>query len=390
MRVLTEAAPRAAECVERITLAGAVDDRLYFAQVREDPRLEIEALDPTGDDSLVVVGSGGCTALSLLAAGAGRVTSVDLNRSQNHLIELKLAAAGSLRPGPLLGMLGGLEWSHAARTGAYCDVRSRLTPAAREYWDARLPAIGRGVLNAGVTERFIRAVVTTLQTFVHPRSRIERMLGCTSVEHQRALFDGEWNTWRWRGFFELLLNPVVFRKAYDSAFFAHLEQPSFAAHFRARAEHTLTRLSVRDNYFLHHMLTGTYAVEEPNGVPPYLSEHGARAMVDARDALTLVDGSVTDHLRSVPDGSVSGFALSNICEWLSPSAVDELFAEVVRTARPDARLCFRNFVGWTEVPERWRGAIVEDRAYGEQLIARDRAVVQRRIAVCRVNGGANL
>jgi S-adenosylmethionine-diacylglycerol 3-amino-3-carboxypropyl transferase len=93
---------------------------------------------------------------------------------------------------------------------------------------------------------------------------------------------------------------------------------------------------------------------------------------------------MTDYLSTLPAESVSGFALSNICEWLSPLGVDELFAEVVRTARPNARLAFRNFVGWTEVPERWRGAVVEDRVLGEAMIARDRAVVQRRIAVCRV------
>ena len=93
---------------------------------------------------------------------------------------------------------------------------------------------------------------------------------------------------------------------------------------------------------------------------------------------------MTDYLRTLPTESVSGFALSNICEWLSPVGVNALFAEVVRTARPNARLTFRNFVGWTEVPERWRGAVVEDRALGEAMIAGDRAVVQRRIAVCRV------
>src|SRR5579885_1984943 len=80
----------------RTTLAGSVDDRLFFAQVREDPRLELEVLDPRADDSIVVVGSGGCTALSLLAAGAGQVTAVDVNRTQNHLIELKLAAVSTL------------------------------------------------------------------------------------------------------------------------------------------------------------------------------------------------------------------------------------------------------------------------------------------------------
>jgi S-adenosylmethionine-diacylglycerol 3-amino-3-carboxypropyl transferase len=372
---------RGSSPVERITLPGAIDDRLYFAQVREDPLLEMEALNPTAHDSLVVVGSGGCTALSLLSMGAGHIAAVDLNRSQNHLIELKLAAA-SLSRTAMLGMLGARKCSGEDRMTGYTDCRSLLGPEARAYWDARPSAIQHGVLNAGVTERFIRAVVFALRTFVHSRARIDRMLECASIEEQAALFDREWNTFRWRGFFRLLLNRVVFRRAYDPAFFSHLEQPSFAAHFRARAEHTLKRLSVRENYFLYHMLINEYSL---NCVPPYLSDSGSRAIADSRDALTLVDGSVTDYLRTLPDRSVSGFALSNICEWLSAEAIDELFAQVVRTSRPNARLCFRNFVGWTEVPERWRGVVVEDRALGEEMIARDRAVVQRRIAVCRVN-----
>jgi S-adenosylmethionine-diacylglycerol 3-amino-3-carboxypropyl transferase len=383
MRILTQSETGEAARVDRIALPGAIDDRLYFAQVREDPLLEIEAFNPTAYDSLVVVGSGGCTALSLLAAGTGHVASVDLNRSQNHLIELKLAAA-ALPQIAVLGMLGARRWPVEDRVDAYSDCRFLLSPEARAYWDARLPAIRQGVLNAGVTEQFIRAVVFALQAFVHPRARIERMLECTSIDEQATLFDREWDTLKWRAFFHVLLNRVVFRRAYDPAFFSHLQQPSFAAHFRVRAEHTLTRLSVRDNYFLRHMLTNEYSLNDPNGVPPYLSASGGQAIATARDALTLVDGSVTDYLRSLPDCSVSGFALSNICEWLTPAAIDELFAQVVRTAQPNARLCFRNFVGWTEVPDRWRAAVVEDRALGEQMIARDRAVVQRRIAICRV------
>jgi S-adenosylmethionine-diacylglycerol 3-amino-3-carboxypropyl transferase len=380
VRLLIDPPTRRDEPVDRITMRGSVDDRLYFAQVREDPLLEIEALDPTADDSFVVVGSGGCTALSLLSAGAGHVTAVDLNRSQNHLIELKLAAS-SLPRTAMLGMLGAREWPVENRVRAYRDCRSLLGPEARSYWDARLSAIGKGALNAGVTERFIRAVVFALETFVHSRARIDRMLSCETIDEQADLFEREWNTVRWRGFFRLLLNRVVFRRAYDPAFFSHLERPSFAAHFRARAEHTLTGLSVRENYFLRHMLANEYS---ESCLPPYLGETGSRTIATNRDALTLVDGSVTDHLRSLPDGSVSGFALSNICEWLTPTAIDDLFAETVRVARPNATLCFRNFVGWT-VPERWRESVVENRALGEQMITRDRAVVQRRIAICRVN-----
>src|SRR2546423_7771794 len=260
--------------LERIGLPSAVDDRLYFAQVREDPRLELDGLDVGPDDSVVVVGSGGCTALSLLAAGAGRVTAVDMNRAQNHLIELKLAAIAVLSNSELLSFLGATGGTAIERIDAYAALRPHLTPAACAYWDSHLVAVAGGVLGAGVTERFIRMIIAALRLFVHPRSRIERMLACESLLDQRVMFVGEWNTVRWRMYFRLLLNRAMFRRTYDPAFFAHLERPSFAEHFRRSAEHALTEVPVRDNYFLHHMLTGRYPVDVPGGVPPYLSEAG--------------------------------------------------------------------------------------------------------------------
>ena len=382
MRVLTPpvTAARAALHVKRLSLPSAVDDRLYFAQVREDPRLEIEALAPGPDDSIVIVGSGGCTALSLLAAGAGHVAAVDVNRAQNHLIELKVAALTVLSRAESLAFLGAAPGPARARLAAYETLRAGLTQPALAYWDTHRLGVADGVLNAGVTERFIRTVVRMLRLAVHPRARIERMLASDTLNAQRSLFESEWNTARWRAFFHLLLNRAVFRRAYDPAFFAHLERPSFADHFRSQAEHALTELSVRDNYFLHHMLTGQYPVDSTDGVPPYLAEDACVP----RERLTLVDGAVTDHLSTLPDGSVTGFAISNICEWLAPRDVDALFAEIARTAAPNATLCFRNFVGWTEVPPQFKPVIVEDRVRGEELMPRDRSVVQRRFAFCRV------
>ena len=385
MRVLTPNEPRRARvAAARVSLPSAVDDRLYFAQVREDPRAEIAALDPAPDDSFVVVGSGGCTALSLVAAGAGQVTAVDVNRAQNHLIELKLAAVSALPRDETLAFLGATDAPARNRLDTFLSLRPLLTLAARWYWDARLPLVDAGVLGAGVTERFIRMLVGAMSVLVHSRSRLERMLACDSIEAQRTLFEREWNTRRWRLFFALLLNRRVFRRTYDAAFFAHLEQPSFAEHFRRCAEYALTELPVRDNYFLHHMITGRYPANAPEGVPPYLSTEGQAAVAERRDRLTLVDGTMTDYLRILPDASITGFSLSNICEWLAPNDVDALFAEIVRVATPGATVCFRNFVGWTEVPPRFREIIREDRALGEALVKCDRSVVARRIAVCRV------
>src|SRR5437868_8531763 len=146
MRVLTPPDRPLVAQVRRIALPSAVDDRLYFAQVREDPQLEIDALDVGPNDSVVLVGSGGCTALSLLAAGAGQVTAVDVNRTQGHLIELKLAAIAALRHSETLAFLGAYDCAPQDRLEAYAELRPRLTWRARTYWDAHLSTVAEGVL----------------------------------------------------------------------------------------------------------------------------------------------------------------------------------------------------------------------------------------------------
>lgn len=361
----------------RTELAGATDDRLFFAQVREDPELELAAFKGRWDGPIAVVSSAGCTALSLVASGADEVVGVDVNRTQNHLVELKAAAVAELDPDEALAVLGGAPLLPQGRLFYYRRLRGALTPAARDYWDARPETVARGVLGAGVTERLMRLIVWAVRTLVHPRGRVERLLRLRTTAEQRRFYATEWDNARWRLLFRVLCNRYVLRRAYDPAFFANVENPSFARHFRRVAEHTLTRLPVRDNYFLHHLLTGRYPRD---GLPPYLT-----ARVPALpDRLTLVDGALTDYLRTRPDASMAGFSLSNICEWLTAEQVDELFAEIVRTARPGARLVFRNFVGWTEVPDRWRETVREDRRLGADLIRLDRSMCQRRIVVCDI------
>jgi S-adenosylmethionine-diacylglycerol 3-amino-3-carboxypropyl transferase len=372
--------------VARLTMSCWRNDRLYFAQVREDPLLEMEALRPTAADTTVVVGSGGCTALSLLAGG-GRVIAVDNNATQNHLIELKVAAVRLLPPRDAVAFLGGASESSALRMSSYAVLRSSLTPPARAYWDAHPDDVREGVIASGVTEGFIRLLVRVLEACVHPRARIDRLLACTTLVEQRVFYARAWDSWRWRAFFRLLLARRSFARVYDPASLRYARSSSFSEHFLRLAEHALTQLPVANNYFLHQMLTGRYPAAVAGGVPPYLSERGAAALATGVSSLSVVDGTYTEYLRSCSDRSVTGFALSNICEWLSPEEIDELFAEVVRVARPGARLCFRNFVGWTTVPARWRDVIVEDTEYGERLIARDRSLVQHRFVVCRVGEG---
>lgn len=370
--------------VMRSRLPDARDDKLFFGQVREDPTLELAALHPASHQTIVAVSSAGCTLLSLLASGAGRVIGVDLNATQHHLVELKLAALSTLTARGAVAFLGGDHATPASRLATYAALRPQLTPESIRWWDARPDAIARGPIIAGASERFIGIVVGVLRRFVHSEDRIRRLLECSTLAEQDAYVRFVWSNRRWRWLFELLLNRLTMSRAYDPAFFAHATTPSFATYFRETAERTLREIPIVSNYFVHQMLTGRYPTEVLGGVPPYLSAPGAAAIRARRDRLSLVDGSLTTWLRTQPAASVDGFAISNICEWLAPADVEALFAEIARVAVPGARVVFRNFVGWTEVPDALRDRIVEDRALGERLMHADRSCVQRRIAVCRV------
>lgn len=370
--------------VSRTFLPGAKEDRLFFAQVREDPLLEIEALSPLSDARVVVVSSGGCTAFSLLASGAKEVVAVDLNSTQNHLVELKAVALRRLVNPELMSFLGVAPGTARRRSRTYAVLRPYLSDNAVKYWDHHEAQLGRGVLDCGVSERFIAAVVGVVKLAIHDRKRIARLLSLQTLEEQREFFAREWNTRRWKLLFPLLLNRWTFNRTYDPGFFREVDNPSFAAHFRGLIEHALCEVPVRTNYFLHQMLSGAYPAQVPGGVPPYL-DPARREFVRSRlDRLQIVDAGYAEYLATCDDDSIDALALSNICEWLDQRGIDDLFQQVVRVARPGARVCFRNFVGHTSIPERFRSTLIEDRDRGERAIRRDRSCLQSRIVICRV------
>lgn len=370
--------------ISRTVMPGAKEDRLFFAQVREDPLLEIEALSPLSDARVVVVSSGGCTAFSLLASGAKEVVAVDLNSTQNHLVELKAIALRRLPPPELMSFLGVAPGTPRRRSRTYSTLRPYLSDRSVTFWDSHEALIGRGALSCGVSERFIAAVVRVVKLAIHGKGKIERLLELESLDEQKEFFARKWNTVRWRLLFPLLLNRWTFNRTYDPGFFREVQNPSFAAHFRRLLEHALCEVPVRTNYFLHQMLSGTYPTQVPGGVPPYLDRNRREFLRSRLDRLELVDAGYAEYLASRDSDSVDAFALSNICEWLDARGIDDLFEQVVRVARPGARVCFRNFVGHTSIPERFRAAIVEDPTAGEEAIKRDRSCLQSRIVICRV------
>src|SRR5688572_27450737 len=214
MAVPLRAEPDLARPLQRTTLADASDSPLMFAQVREDPCVEMQALAPALGGTIVVVSSGGCTALSLLAAGAQRVVGVDLSRAQNHLVELKCAAVRALDRPDAIAFLGAQPMPGIRRRRLYEALSSLLTSGARAWWDANRDAIDRGALRAGKSERFISLVASIAARTAIRRGGVGALLHADSVDAQREIFARSWDGWRWRALFALLLNRWTFSRAY--------------------------------------------------------------------------------------------------------------------------------------------------------------------------------
>ena len=77
--------------------------KLVYAQIWEDPVVDLEALDVRRDSRIVTIASGGCNVMSYLTAEPDQVYAVDLNTAHVALNRLKESAQRLDHPQRSLG-----------------------------------------------------------------------------------------------------------------------------------------------------------------------------------------------------------------------------------------------------------------------------------------------
>jgi S-adenosylmethionine-diacylglycerol 3-amino-3-carboxypropyl transferase len=359
--------PEAAPILER-----PVFERLLFAQCWEDPRMDIEALRPRDDSTLVVVTSGGCTALTLALGGAERVIAVDLNAAQSWLLHLKIAGARVLEHGEYLELLG--VRASTRRQDLYTRCRPVMPARARAYWDREGDRIDAGVLESGRYERYLAKFRGLLRT-LHGERRIARLFDLHDLDEQQRFYDDVWDTAAWRLFFRVFFSRTVLGVAgLDRTFFTYVEGiPDFGAHFLGRARHVLTELPIRENYFLAQICLGHYL--EELSLPPYLQPANFERLKTAVRRIEVVTEELGTLLARLPEGSVDGFAFSNVFEWVSLEAFESLLRQAHRVSRPGARLCYRNLLVRRKHLPSLDGLFAPDDTLAARLLYEDRSFV---------------
>lgn len=362
--------------------------KLVYAQIWEDPKVDMEALAIQPGNHIVTIASGGCNALSYLIADPARIEAVDLNTAHIAFNRLKHAAVRHLPDYDAFFRFYG----HAADSGnpeAYARfIRPHLDPDTRAYWDARtltgrrrIAMFSRHLYRHGVLGRFIGAAhVFARMHGVDP----SRMLGARDMEEQRRLFDEtlaplfekplvRWAMSRKSSLFGLGIPP----QQYDAL--ATAGEGRMAPVLRQRLEKLACDFPLTDNYFAWQAFGRGYAAGDAGPLPPYLMRDHFEAVRARVDRLTVVNASFTDFLAAKPAASVDRFILLDAQDWMSDDQLNALWAEISRTAAPGARVIFRTAAAPSLLPGRVDDAILALWDYrqdeSERLHARDRSSI---------------
>src|SRR5262249_30260973 len=164
---------------------------VVFGQVREDAAVELAALALRGpSEAAFCIGSGGCTAFSLLIGAPETLHVVDINPAQIHLLELKKAAFERLS---YAGMLHCLTVD--ARP-AYPDLRPLLTPRSVSFWDQRRRLLAHGLNQSGIVDRRLRQAMRLLLPLLISRRRVAERFPSSDLSSQRRPYCPHWDNGR--------------------------------------------------------------------------------------------------------------------------------------------------------------------------------------------------
>lgn len=251
------------------------DNPVQFAVVREDPLVEAELVDHFKLSNVLLVCSGGCTALSLRALFPDLpITAFDFNIAQLQLAERKLS-------------------------------QLRVYPYDRELFNIQSsqPA---GLNQCGNFESLFRGLKGFVYDFILEKDSFNQLI-CSdksTFDVQHYVFDNPY----WPVAFKLFLHDELLTAMFGKNAIQHSPKGSYPRYFQHAFERGLLSPGRESNYFLHHVFLGYY-LNETKSLPPYLGhEH------EHHKDITFLHKTL-DQIDSL--SNYDFIQLSNLMDWMS-------------------------------------------------------------------------
>ncbi len=348
------------EAAERADFSG-----IRYAQCWEDADVLLAALNPGPGKRCLSIASAGDNTFALLSQDPESVLALDLSPAQLACLELRVAAYRALQHSELLALVGSVESDAGPRLYQAC--RKHLSSDVRTFWDERPDLIAAGIGSVGKFEHYFRVFRNRMLPLVHPRDRIRELLNAKSAPERRAFYDATWNNLRWRLMFRLFFSRrVMGLLGRDPEFFRYVEG-SVSERILKRTEYALTELNPATSPYIQWILTGRHN----DALPVALREENFEPIRRNLDRLQWRCCSLEESLNQ--EQKFDCFNLSDIFEYMSPPAYEQLLTLIVSSARPGARLAYWNMMAPRRRPETMAAILRPLTDLSSQLFARDQA-----------------
>ncbi|MFN7158370.1 MAG: DUF3419 family protein, partial [Erythrobacter cryptus] len=321
---------------------------LVYAQIWEDPVVDMDGLAITPESRVMCIASGSCNALSYLTAGPASVTAVDLNRAHVALGRLKIAAIRHLpnyeRFHRFFAQADHKENAEVYRT----MIAPHLDAESRAYWEARdirgrrrISYFTKGLYKQGLLGNFIGLAHVFARLY---KIDLGKLLAAETLEEQRAVFARELAPVFDKRFIRWLTDQPasLFGLGIPPAQFAHLAgDERMAEVLRRRLEKLACDFAMKDNYFAWQAFGRGYSRAEGAPLPPYLQRANWEAMRARIDRIAVTRANMVDWIGAQEPASIDRFVLLDAQDWMNNAQLDQLWSRITRASRPGARVLFR-------------------------------------------------
>ena len=281
---------------------------VQFAVVREDPMVEAELVRLTKASNVLLIASGGCTALTLQALFPDlQITLFDFNPAQLERVREKMCALRDIDVA-----------THYQKFNIGTSNPSGLNQ------NGNFESLFRGL------REFIFSLVADaaeIRVLFEEKDRL--------AEVSEILFSNKY----WSVAFDLYFSDTLLHTMFGPDATQHAGPGSYPRYFQMLFEKGLTSAAAFDNYFLHHVFLGYY-LQRPSSLPYYLLSPPTGYHFQ------MVKGT----LDQVPElQRFDLISLSNIMDWMPLTEIAVLIKHLQNEMKPGASVLYRQLNNYNDL-----------------------------------------
>ncbi len=349
----------------------------------EDPSILLDALNISNQDSVLSISSGGENLFAMILKNPKNLTGIDINKEQIYLAKLKISAIKLLSFEEFVKFLGFKASNN--RKEIFSFIKKDLDNEVIIYWEENIKLIENGIIHCGKFERYLEKFRKHLLPLIISKKRIKELLSLNPIEKQKDFYNKFFDNWRFRLVFKLFFSRKGLESGRNKEYFRYSSKKKISNYYLEKVKHGLTEIPIKNNFFMHYILTGT--IPTPFYNHPYLDKKNfiyLKEILNNSKKIEFINEDIYNFLKKEKTKSFSKYNLSDVFEVKTQREYEDILKEIVRISDQKGILCY-----WNNLVPRYKHdkipKIKKDNLLSSRLSKKDRVHFYSRFIVEKIN-----